>query len=73
MKLLAKKGVEKIQEEHRLANTEGNNQIQVLEFTNNEQQQEILRLNEEIDVLIANRHVTRHGCFNNMLFHQKEQ
>ena len=43
------------------------NQIQALEFTNEEERQahqkEILRLNEEIDDLIANRHVARRGCF----------
>ena len=30
-------------------------------------QQRILRLNEEIDDLIANRHVARRGCFDNVL------
>ena len=44
------------------------NQIQAaFEFTNEEHQQEILRLNEEIDDLIANRHVARRGCFDNVL------
>ena len=41
--------------------------MQVLEFTNEADQQEILRLNEEIDDLIANRHVARRGCFDNVL------
>ena len=36
-------------------------------FRNEEHQQKILRLNEVIDDLIANRHVSRHGCFDNML------
>ena len=49
VKWLAKKGVEKIQKEHRLAIAVRDNQIQALEFTNEEHQQEILRLNEEID------------------------
>ena len=47
------------------------NQMQALEFTNEEErqahQQEILRFNEEIDDLIANRHVARRGCFDNVL------
>ena len=30
-------------------------------------QQQILRLNEEIDDLIADRHVARRGCFDNVL------
>ena len=46
-------------------------QIEALEFTNEEEllvhQQETLRLNEEINDLIANRHVARHGCFDNVL------
>ena len=43
------------------------NQIQALEFTNEKRQQKILRLNEEINDLIANRHVARRGCFDNVL------
>ena len=31
-------------------------QLQALEFRNEEHQQEILRLNEEIDDLVANKH-----------------
>ena len=42
-----------------------------LEFTNEEErqahQQEILRLNEEIDNLIKNKHVARRGYFDNVL------
>ena len=34
---------------------------------NEEHQQEILRFNEEINDLIANRHVARRGCFDNVL------
>ena len=41
VKCLAKMGVEKIQEEHQLAITDCHNQIQALEFTNEEHQQEI--------------------------------
>ena len=43
------------------------NQMQALEFANDEHQQEILRLNEEINELIANRHVARRECFDNVL------
>ena len=57
VKWLTKKGVEKIQEEHQQAITGPDNQIQALEFTNEAHQQEILRLNEEINDLIANRHI----------------
>ena len=46
-------------------------QIQALEFTNEEErqahQQKILRLNEEINDLIANVHVSRRGRFDNVL------
>ena len=38
VKWLAKKGVKKIQEEHWLAITDRENQIQALEFTNEEHQ-----------------------------------
>ena len=67
VKWLTKKGVEKIKEEHQQAITGRDNQIQALEFRNEEHQQEILRLNENIDDLIANRHIVRRGCFENML------
>ena len=43
------------------------NQMQAIEFRNEEHQQEILRLNEEINDLIANRHVACRGCFDNVL------
>ena len=36
--------------------------MQALEFTNEKHQQKILRLNEEINGLIANKHVARRGC-----------
>ena len=46
-------------------------QIEALEFTNEEErqahQQEILRLNGEINDLIANSHVARRGCFDKVL------
>ena len=67
VKWLTKKGVEKIQEEHQQAITGRDNQIQALEFANEKHQQEILRLNEEINDLIADRHVARRGCFDNVL------
>ena len=43
------------------------NQIKTLEFRNEEHRQKILGLNEEINDLIANRHVARCGCFDNVL------
>ena len=57
----------KIQEEHQQTITDRDNQIQALKFTNEAHQQKILRLNEEINDLIANRHVARRGCFGNVL------
>ena len=54
-------------EEHQQAIKEKDNQIQALEFTNGKHQQKILRLNKEIDDLIANSHVARRGCFDNVL------
>ena len=52
------------------------NQIQALEFTNEEEhqahQQEILRLNEEINDHIANRHVARPGYFDNVMCFTKK-
>ena len=57
----------KIQEEHQQAITGRDNRIQALEFTNEKHEQKILRLNKRIDYLIANRHVSRHGCFDSML------
>ena len=46
---------------------EKDNQMQGLEHTNERHQQKILKLNEEIDDLIKNRHVARRGCFDNVL------
>ena len=57
----------KMKEEHQQAITGRDNQIKALEYTNEKHQQNILRLNEEIDDLIANRHVTRRACFDNVL------
>ena len=58
-------------EEKNAALAHCDNQIQALELTNEEErqahQQEILRLNEEIDDLIANRHVACRGCSDNVL------
>ena len=56
-----------MKEEHQQSISGRDNQIQALEFTNEEHQQEILRPNEEINDLIANRHVTRRGYFGNLL------
>ena len=60
-----------MKEDHQQAITGRDNQIQALEFRNEEHQQKILRPNKEIDDLIANRHVACHGCFDNMLFSSK--
>ena len=57
----------KIQEEHQQAITGRDNQIQALENTNEKHQQKILRLNQEINDLIANRHVARLEFFDNVL------
>ena len=57
----------KIQEDNKKAITGHDNQIQVLEFTNEEHQQKVLRFNEEINSLLANRRVVRHGRFDNVL------
>ena len=57
----------KIQKEHQQATRGRDNQLEAFEFTNEEYQQEILRLNEEINDLIANRHVGCRGCFDNVL------
>ena len=46
---------------------EKDNQIQALGIKNEEHQQKFLKLNREIDDLIANRHVARRGCFDNVL------
>ena len=46
---------------------EKDNQIQSLEDTNEKHQHKILKLNEEIDDLIKNRHVPRRGYFDNVL------
>ena len=67
VKWITEKDIEKIQEEHQQAITGRENQIQALEATHEAYQQKILRLNEEIDDLIKNRHVPRHGYFDNML------
>ena len=57
----------KMQVEHQQVIEEEDNQIQALEFTNDEHQQKILKLNKEIDDLIKNRHVARRGYFDNVL------
>ena len=67
VKWLTKKGMEKIQEEHQQAIKGRDNQIQALELTNEKHQQKILRLHEDIDVLIKNRFVARRGYFDNVL------
>ena len=87
VKWLIKKDVEKIQEDHQQAVIGRDDQIQALEFMNEEErqahQQQILRLNEEhqqsleekeheINDLIANRHVARRGCFDNVLWFIKK-
>ena len=57
----------KMNEEHQQAVKDHGNQIKDLEFTNKKHQQKILRLNKEIDDVIANRHIARRGCFDNVL------
>ena len=59
--------MEEIPGKHQQAITDRDNQIKALELTNEKHQQKILRLNKEIDSLIANRHVARRGCFDNVL------
>ena len=66
VKWLTKKSIEKIQKKHQQAITGRDNQIQTLESTNEKHQQKNLRLNKEINDLIANRHVSRRDnvlCF----------
>ena len=58
--------IEEIQGKYQHAITDQDNQIKALEFTNEEHQNKILRLNKEIDDLIANRHIARRGCFDNV-------
>ena len=41
--------------------------MQALELTNEAHQQNILRLNKEMDDLIANKHVAHRGCFDEVL------
>ena len=57
----------KMKEEHQQVIKEKENEIPALEFTNDEHQHKVLKLNEEIDDLIKSRHVPRHGYFNNVL------
>ena len=64
----------KMKEEHQQAIKEKktelpqcDNQIQALEFRKEEHQHKILRLNEEIDDLIAKRHVGHCECFDSVL------
>ena len=51
----------KMKEDHQQAIKGRDNQIQVIEFTNETHQQQILRFNEEIIDLITNRYVARCG------------
>ena len=64
--------VTRIRTRTRQAITGRDNQMQTLEFTNEEERQEILSLNEEVTDLMANRHVTRCGCFDNVLCFMKK-
>ena len=57
----------KMKEEHQQAIKERDNQMQALESTNEKNQQKNLKLNEEIDDLIKNRHVARRKYFDNVL------
>ena len=50
------------------------NRVQALEFTDEEHQQKMLRLNEKINYPIENRHIVHWGCLDNVLcFLKKEQ
>ena len=55
---------------HRRKRLDRGGQLETLDFTNEVEhqahQQEILRLNEEINDLISNRHIAHHGCFDNV-------
>ena len=57
----------KMIEDHQQAITGCDNQTQALEFTNDAHQQQLLRLNEDINDLITNRHVACRGGFDNVL------
>ena len=59
--------IEEIQGKHQQTITGRDNQIKALGFRNEEHQKKTLRLNKEIDDLIANTHATRGGCFDNVL------
>ena len=54
-------------ETRKLASAIEEKDIQALEFTNEKNQHKILRLNEEINDLIAHRRVAHRGCFDNVL------
>ena len=54
-------------EEHKQAITGRDNQIQALEATKKAHQQKTLKLNKEIDDLIANKPVALRGSFDNVL------
>ena len=58
VKWLSKKGVEKIQEDYQQAITGRDNQIQVLESTNEKHQQQILRLNGDNQKSIEEKDAT---------------
>ena len=62
----------KMKEDHQQAIAGRDNQIQALEFINEEHQKKNLRLNKEIVDLIANRHRARRGFFDNVLFFIKK-
>ena len=61
-----------MKEDHQQAIAGRDNQMQALEFINEEHQKKNLRLNKEIFDLIANRHRARRGFFDNVLFFIKK-
>ena len=61
-----------MKEDHQQAIAGRDNQLQALEFINEEHQKKNLRLNKEIVDLIANRHRARRGFFDNVLFFIKK-
>ena len=67
VKWLAKKGVEKLQEDHQKAIEERDARIQAIEYKNVGLQDEIRNTRRTIIDLIENRHVARCGEYDNIL------
>ena len=67
VKWLAKKGVEKLEEDHQKAIEEWDTRIQAIEYENVRLQGEIRNARRTITDLIANRHVLRSGAIDTVL------